>query len=259
MSDKIDYDELDKAVNAAMTARKTAKAPKASNSAPQSNVVKNTTPVQRPVSRGTMIDFAPRKGATSPRPTSAKMTPRVKPAPRRTPIKGDIMAPAKHPVTKTVTVKPAKPLATPKPAIKPMAKPTPKKPETPATQKAPIAPVAPKPAIEKTKPLPLIRHKDAPNANNYSLGGRSPFMTDAKVEKRPLGSNVPDTNAATLRSTHNVYSQKSPTRTTENTKKHIIAKTPRKKSGWVWTLAVIGVIAAGGGLGFLLYLIVFAH
>ena len=93
----------------------------------------------------------------------------------------------------------------------------------------------------------------------YSLGGRSPFMANTHVEKRPLGTNIPETSASALRSTRNVYSQKSPTRATENTHKHIVTQEPAGKSGWLWTLIVIAVIAAGGGLGYLAYLLIFAH
>ena len=84
-------------------------------------------------------------------------------------------------------------------------------------------------------------------------------MTNTHVEKRPLGANVPETSASALRSTRNVYSQKSPTRATENAHKHIVTQEPAGKSGWLWTLIVLGVIAAGGGLGYLAYLLIFAH
>jgi hypothetical protein len=36
----------------------------------------------------------------------------------------------------------------------------------------------------------LEKAPSSPNANNYSLGVKSPFIrTDAKVEKRPLGNS----------------------------------------------------------------------
>ena len=44
----------------------------------------------------------------------------------------------------------------------------------------------PKPMFEK------IKKPDAPDANGFSLGGRSPFLTSVKVEKRPLSGIVPD-------------------------------------------------------------------
>ena len=99
---------------------------------------------------------------------------------------------------------------------------------------------------------------EAPNANNYSVGVRSPFLTNAKVEKRPLGSNIPETSVSALNSTKNVYSQKSPAKK-KSTQKHTVIKTENKTSGWVWTLIVLFVIAAGGALGYLAYLMVFTN
>ena len=235
MSDNIDYNELDKAVNAAISARNAAKAqPKAEP--------KPATP------------RAPQKPAA--KPVAKKPTP--------APISRLASRPAVKPVAKTIT-KPT--VAAAKPVSKPVMRPAPAKPAHPAQAAArPVLKPAAKPAAPATKPAakpvvatPVLKKREAPNANNYSLGGRSPFVPNTKVEKRPLGKNVPETSASALRSTRNVYSQKSPTRATENAKKHIITQDPKKKSGWLWTLIVLGVIAAGGGLGYLTYLLVFAH
>ncbi len=98
--------------------------------------------------------------------------------------------------------------------------------------------------------------REAPNANNYSLGVRSPFVVKTNVEKRPLGTNIPDTSLKELKSTKNVYSQKSPSKK-KQIKKHTVVEAPKKTSGWAWTLIVLFVIAAGGALGYLAYLIVF--
>ena len=97
----------------------------------------------------------------------------------------------------------------------------------------------------------------APNANNYSLGGRSPFMIDTKVDKRPLGRNVPEGFAGTVRSTKNVYSQRTPTRrdAEEMPEQPMVTVAPQKKSGWLWALVTLLIIAAGGGLGALAYVI----
>ncbi len=100
--------------------------------------------------------------------------------------------------------------------------------------------------------------REAPNANNYSVGVRSPFLTNAKVEKRPLGTNIPETSVKELKSTKNVYSKKSPSKK-KQIEKHTIVEAPKKTSGWVWTLMVLFVIAAGAGLGYLIYLIVFGN
>ena len=46
--------------------------------------------------------------------------------------------------------------------------------------------------VEEPKPLFDKQKKaDAPDANKYSLGGRSPFLASVKVEKRPLSGLVP--------------------------------------------------------------------
>ena len=155
------------------------------------------------------------------------------------------------PVKRPAPVKPVAPRVAANPAAKAAhlaAHPTAKQVQHPVAKPAarPVAPVtkpAPKPVAK-----PAAKVAPAPNANNYSLGVRSPFLDpNAQVEKRPLGANIPETSASALKSTHNVYSHKSPLRD------------PKKKSGWLWTLAVIGVIAAGAGLGYLAYLLILAN
>jgi hypothetical protein len=289
MSDNIDYNELDRAVKAATAAKAESK----SAERERSNVVKKTTPVKRPASRGVVMDFAPRRIAHTKRVVVAKTVavnapkPTLAPAlaqkpvlakkkPVTAPINRLINRPAAKTEPKTVakpTVAAARPIS--KPVIRPAAKPAPKPvahAPKPALAPAPARPQAAHPTASRvehqrpaakptpeTAPAPAIKRREAPNANNYSLGGRSPFMTNTHVEKRPLGANIPETSASALRSTRNVYSQKSPTRATENAQKHVIAQEPGKKSGWLWTLIVIAVIAAGGGLGYLAYLLIFAH
>ncbi|MDR3298179.1 MAG: hypothetical protein LBT19_02320 [Candidatus Nomurabacteria bacterium] len=124
-------------------------------------------------------------------------------------------------------------------------------------------PVEEKP-IEKTEaPRPSLFQDESskvPNADNYSLGGRSPFLlADAKVDKRPLGKDVPESNAGAIRSTKNVYSQKTPLRSGESQdlpgRTVITVSAPKKKSGWLWAVITLGVIVAGGGVGLLAYLI----
>ena len=118
-------------------------------------------------------------------------------------------------------------------------------------------------AEEKPVSKPVERSKKvekAPNANNYSLGVRSPFMTNTKVEKRPLGKDIPETSVSNLHSTKNIYSSKSPSKVTGKPakKKHMVTEAPKKHSGWLWTLLVLFVIGAGAGLGYLAYILVFA-
>lgn len=295
MSDNIDYDELDKAVNAAISARS------AEKEAKKAAITRATQkPAAKPMQRGVVMDFAPRRPVrrvvrprpvAKPAPTTvtkpASMTtakPKAAPAPTSVlakkpaakpvaaPIDRLMHRPAVKPVAKTV----ARPtVAAAKPVSRPVAT-TPARPATPARPTAPAHPAAPAHPTTPAHPQPTASRipsprpgstaaaiaaarKGAPNANNYSLGGRSPFVANTKVEKRPLGQHVPETSASALRSTHNVYSQKSPTRATENAGKHIITQNTDKKSGWLWTLIVIGVIAAGGGVGYLLYSIFLSH
>ncbi len=189
------------------------------------------------------------------------------PATKATPtIARPRIAPAQKPVARPVPARPvpARPVAQPAPIraaaqaypARPAAKPAPR-----PTQAHPVLKVAEKPAPKPTQAQPVLKKavEPAPNANNYSLGVRSPFLnTEAKVEKYPLGNNIPETSTSALRSTRNVYSQKSALKNTEAAKKHIVTEGGKKKSGWLWALIVLAVIAAGGGLGYLAYLIVFA-
>ncbi len=129
--------------------------------------------------------------------------------------------------------------------------------ETPAIAEAPKQPTVAE-AAAAAKVALAKEEAEAPNANNYSVGVRSPFLTNAKVEKRPLGTNIPETSVEALKSTKNIYSQKSPIKKKQS-KKHTVVETEHKTSGWVWTLIVLFVIAAGGALGWLAYHLVFAN
>jgi len=97
-------------------------------------------------------------------------------------------------------------------------------------------------------------NNEEPNANNYSLGGKSPFIPDAKVEKRPLGDYVPENSTRGVQSTRNVYSQRTPSEQPVPDVKPIVVAT-KKKSGWVWALVTILVILVGGGLGVLAFVL----
>jgi len=255
MSDNsINYDELDKAVNAAMSARATAKAKPAAAPKPAEP--------KKPASRGMFMDFAPRRSQVIARVTTTTRTVSVKPAAR--PVATRPVAPARPaaPVRRPAAVKPVAPRAAANPAARAAhlaAHPTAKPAARPVSARA-VAPAVRPATPVKPAAKPAAKLAQAPNANNYSLGGRSPFLNpNAQVEKRPLGANVPETNASNLKSTHNVYSHKSPLRDKTNTGKHVVAESPKKKSGWLWTLTVIGVIAAGAGLGYLAYLLILAN
>ena len=255
MSDNIDYAELDKAVNEAMQTQ---------SSRPVTPATKPATrPAPRPQNRGRFMDFAPRGTAVS-RPVAAR--PAQKPAAR--PV-------ITRPMTrKIVQQNPTTANIPQRSAIKPTTR---VRTVRRAPEEAPVdAPAAPRPSVAakiqqkqqrvaattaKAAPKPKATPKpEAPDANSYSLGGRSPFLSDTKVEKRPLGSNIPETSTAAVHSTKNTYSQKNPAKApVSKRKKHTVTEAPKSHSGWLWTLVVLFVIAAGAGLGYLAYLIVFAN
>jgi hypothetical protein len=139
-------------------------------------------------------------------------------------------------------------------------------PVRPAELKNKVTTGEPKLENEQEKPIgaPMPKFEmgaddeKAPNANNYSLGERSPWLlSDAKVDKRPLGQNVPEGYAGSIRSTKNVYSQRTPTRrdTAEIPGRPMITVTPQKKTGWLWAIATLAIIVVGGGLGLVVYMI----
>ena len=259
MSDNIDYAELDKAVNEAMQAqpkRTTAsrQATKKSAVSQRPVVAPRPTATAHPQSRGRFMDFAPRgttiRHATAPRPATK---PAARPvAPTR---------PTTANIPQRSAVKPASRIATVRKATSTSTEATtPSRPSVAAKiqqKQQRVATTATPRETPKPKASPKI---EAPDANSYSLGGRSPFLVDTKVEKRPLGTNIPETNTAAVHSTKNIYSQKNPSKTpVTKRKKHTVTEAPKSHSGWLWTLIVILVIAAGAGLGYLAYLIVFAN
>ena len=109
------------------------------------------------------------------------------------------------------------------------------------------------------QPMPLtdMESELVPNANNYSLGGRSPFIVDAKIEKRPLGSFVPEGSTRGIHSTKNVYSQRAPMldERPEQHARSVVVHAPKRHNGWIWALVTLGVLAVGGGLGVLIYML----
>ncbi len=257
MSDNIDYAELDKAVNEAIKNRSTTTKPSTKPSVkptmathPHGQFMDIMGP-QRPIHAVKPVAKAPVKPAVKPvahpiaKPVvNSKVITAPRPAivPRSTKV-GTATRPVRPSVASQIQQKQQH--AATKPVAKPIAKPA--TPVKPATKPAPA--VAKKPEVKK----------ETPNANNYSLGVRSPFMTNTKVEKRPLGTDIPETSATALHSTKNIYSSKSPSKSSKVKQKHMVTEAPKKHSGWLWTLIVLLVIAAGGGLGYLAYILVFAN
>ncbi len=283
MSDNIDYAELDRAVNEAIKHRSTSvqsSVKTAVKPVTKAKPVAKTAsrPVARTISQPITAKAAPTRphgqfmDIMLPRATKpvAKTTPRpaIKPLARTTtpPIATKITtAPRPAITTRTAKVAAAAPRASrpsvatqiqqrqqhlatqthqaPRPTVQPLS------PATKAPARTPIATQVPSNAAKTA----------APNANNYSLGVRSPFITNTKVEKRPLGTDIPETATSGIHSTKNIYSAKSPSKSTKTAKKHLVTEAPKKHSGWLWTLLVLFVIAAGGGLGYLAYILVFAN
>ena len=260
MSDNIDYAELDKAVNEAMQTQPS----RATSTA--KTVVRR--PAARPQNRGRFMDFAPR-GATMTRPVTVKPVQKpTRPVITR-PMTRKIVQenPTTANIPKRSAIRPTSRVATmrkapevvediPTPVTAPSAPRQSVAAKIQQTQPR-VAATAPK---EQPKPKTAKKAAEAPDANSYSLGVRSPFLSDTKVEKRPLGTNIPETSTTAVRSTKNVYSQKNPSKApVSKHKKHTVTEAPKSHSGWLWSLVVLLVIAAGAGLGYLAYLIVFAN
>lgn len=113
----------------------------------------------------------------------------------------------------------------------------------------------PAPEPKKAESFDEPAKEKAPNANNYSLGGRSPFISDARHDKRPLGKHIPEGSARGVHSTKNVYTQRNATKSEDAITPKATMVVAQKKHGWVWALVTLLVLAAGGGIGFLAYLI----
>ncbi len=181
------------------------------------------------------------------------------------------------PVAKPAPTTTVKPVATTKPvtAVKPVAriaKPTtatkvPAQPvERPAATLAAAKP-APKAAMDEHEKAQakstaaaaeaavktLEKKPSSPNANNYSIGVKSPFIrTDTKVEKRPLGNTSDYVSDDKVEKT-NYAAKKNETKATKSKKTKVVGNRQAKSKGWIWPLIIMLIIAAGGGLGYLAY------
>ena len=278
MSDNIDYDELDKAVRKAVKAD-TKKAAAAKAAPKVSGTPKPAQPVARPHGHQYM-DFVRRTPAARPMPASKpvavpKPQPTIAPKAAVRKAAAPVVTPKPAQLIPNAAVKQAAPtvrkttanmpqyrtaganaraaakaaIATPKPAAKTVA--TPK-----AAPKA-VAAKKEEPAnatIERVS-QPTPKKPAAPNANNFSIGGKSPFLTNTQVEKTPLGKNPSQNSAGSIESTKNTYSQKSPSKS-KVASKHIVTEEPKDHSGWFYALITVLVIAAGAGLGLLAWLII---
>ena len=176
MSDSINYDELDKAVSAAINAKQAAKGEPKPAAKPVA--VKPQPVAKRPASRGMFMDFAPVNNTrrivvkkTIETHTIARVA--ANPATKATPT---IARPRIAPVARPVQARPvAKPAPIRAAAQEFPARPTVKLAPRPAQ---PALRVAEKPTPKVTEAKPVLRPVEpAPNANNYSLGVRSHSST----------------------------------------------------------------------------------
>lgn len=293
MSGKIDYDELDRAVSRASKSSqaKTKSAASKDFIAEKQSYTPRTRYmdfIARPRKKATAKASEPKPIKVTTKPAPSAVQPQ---APRRVARFAPASAgmpnyrvASSHPATKPHSV-PVNRVAQPAPipAVKPIAhtaKPAPitKTPARPATKpavrvasaKPTVAPkpaAAPKTALSEAEKIQakntaaaanaaakaLEKAPSSPNANNYSLGVRSPFIrNDAKVEKRPLGSGseyVQDDKVG-----KNTYEPKAEKASPAKNKKTKVAKSKKpKNNGWIWPLIIVLIIAAGGGLGYLAY------
>jgi len=112
--------------------------------------------------------------------------------------------------------------------------------------------------VAQPTPFAAPVEPEAPNPDNYALGGQSPFLEDAIVEKRPLGDYVSSDNNRAVKSTKNVYSQRSAISDQPLQKSpfapEIIAEPP-KKAGLGRFFLVLFIIALGALAGVVAWLI----
>lgn len=264
MSDNIDYAELDRAVSEAIQQKKSTPAKTAGKQIAKPTIAPK--PATKP--RGQYIDFIRTQPLPAPRASSIHVIqPSARVVTAAKPVAKPVAKPTVKPVAKPVRTTAHQDIA--RPVAKPAARPSVAAQIQKKQQNAAARPVAKPVARPEVKPAakpvatstaPAKKAATTPNANNYSLGVRSPFMTNTKVEKRPLGTDFPDSSTAALRSTRNVYSSKSPSKSTPAAaKKHIVTEAPKKQSGWIRVLIVLLVLAAGAGLGYLAFKLVFAN
>lgn len=127
--------------------------------------------------------------------------------------------------------------------------------------------------VEEPKPMFAEKKTDAPDANKYSLGGRSPFLSSVRVEKRPLSSFVSNETktlkAETRTPVKNSYrtkikqvvnkvredrSESQPPRRRETT----IISTPKDHANGIGlSIAIILTVILGAAIGAVIYLVFF--
>ena len=216
------------------------------------------------------MDFISRQPEANADPLASRPAPRPAAKPAVKPekvhsVSDQIPARGAHASASAVVVKKseAKPLISREPAksrdLYPEPKPVPKPPVDDLAIKASAA-------LSGTS-SPAVK---APDNNAYSLGGKSPFLPNYTIDKRPLSNSVPakkkDANFEKLSflgvsdetpSKKNIYEKKSAKSTKESEKPpvKIIDDSGKKRGVPTWLVIIITIIlgaAVGAGVYFLL-------
>lgn len=126
-----------------------------------------------------------------------------------------------------------------------------------------------------SEPKPLFKDEDesqpkkpdSPDANKYSLGGRSPFLTSVNVEKRPLSAYVPESNINSLKPApttpvKNSYREKVKNLLSDDSKEQsrqtmIISVPSKSERNSTLIIAIVLTVLLGALVGGLIYLLFF--
>lgn len=119
-------------------------------------------------------------------------------------------------------------------------------------------PLEPRVVHKSTPPAPSSHQAPAPNPENFSLGGQSPFLENTIVEKRPLGAHLPSSNSRVVESTKNVYSGRSVTARprVEELLTHEVVPPKGHRSGIARFFLVLLIIAIGALVGALVWFLI---
>ncbi len=179
---ELDFDELDKAVSSVMekTANTSADGTAPTAATPESTSIPSSPPVTSPA----LLPIKPPSRPSSP------------PAARRAGRFMDVVHPSSDMATPNKPTMPSQRLTITPPTMTAAPVDPPKKVSGGANELQ--SPVMPDPiALADSTPIPdSIDSSDSPATTPPDAPLTSPFLPDAKVEKRPLGGNIPSLDAA---------------------------------------------------------------
>lgn len=125
-------------------------------------------------------------------------------------------------------------------------------PSEPSSHFVPAAPVRPPVSVNPESK----KTYEAPDANQYVLGTRSPFFLNTKVEKRPLSNSIPKTKHPLLGS-KNIYSKDDSLNKSSVTSPALIIAKPRPKFSFKLLVSSFFVLILGLIFGTLIFLAFF--